>query len=116
MPHCHHCQKPVEHSTVVCPHCRTTLKAFGHPGVPLHRASGSESLCTRCRYHDDDSCTFPQRPHATTCTLFRDRDKPSRGASPPPKRSLLSSRQFLAGAIFVAIIAIALLWALLTLR
>jgi len=49
------------------------LKAHGHPGIPLHRAAAETSLCETCTYHFDDTCTFPQRPHAQTCTLYQDR-------------------------------------------
>ncbi len=47
------------------------LKAYGHPGIPLHRASGKEYLCDICTYHDDDTCNFPQRPYAKECTLYQ---------------------------------------------
>lgn len=47
------------------------LKAFGHPGIPLHRASNGESLCQTCVYDADDTCNFPQRPHAKECTLYQ---------------------------------------------
>ncbi len=47
------------------------LKAYGHPGIPLHRATGEEYLCQSCTYHADDSCTFPQRPYAKECTLYQ---------------------------------------------
>lgn len=48
------------------------LKAHGHPGIPLYRATADAALCESCTYHHDDTCTFPQRPHAETCTLYRD--------------------------------------------
>ena len=47
------------------------LKAYGHPGIPLHRATGTEYLCDSCTYHEDDTCNFPQRPHAKECTLYQ---------------------------------------------
>jgi hypothetical protein len=46
------------------------LKAFGHPGIPLYRATGEEFLCSTCTYHADDTCNFPQRPDARECTLY----------------------------------------------
>ena len=49
------------------------LKAYGHPGIPLHRAIGDVPLCDSCTYHEDDSCTFPKRPYAKECTLYQDR-------------------------------------------
>lgn len=30
-------------------------------------------LCETCTYDADDSCTFPQRPHARECTLYHNR-------------------------------------------
>lgn len=78
MPHCYRCQQLVDEQAVLCPHCKAPLKAFGHPGIPLYRAEtqGEEFLCDRCLYHEDNTCNFPQRPYAKTCTLFRDRDAP----------------------------------------
>lgn len=48
------------------------LKAYGHPGITLHRAVGDLPLCDSCTYHADDSCNFPQRPFAQECTLYDD--------------------------------------------
>lgn len=72
MPNCPRCHQSVSSSAVSCPYCRTQLKAFGHPGIPLHRASDQEYLCQSCTYDADDSCTFPQRPYAVECTLYHD--------------------------------------------
>lgn len=71
MANCPRCRQPVDALAVSCPYCRTPLKAYGHPGIPLHRATGEEYLCDSCTYHADDSCTFPQRPYATECTLYQ---------------------------------------------
>jgi hypothetical protein len=68
---CPRCHQSVDSEAVTCPHCRTTLKAFGHPGIPLHRATGKEYLCDSCTYHADDTCNFPQRPYAKECTLYQ---------------------------------------------
>ncbi|MBD2608739.1 zinc ribbon domain-containing protein [Scytonema hofmannii FACHB-248] len=68
---CPRCHQLVDSQAVSCPNCRTTLKAFGHPGIPLHRATGKEYLCDSCTYHTDDSCNFPQRPYAKECTLYQ---------------------------------------------
>ncbi|MEC4893234.1 MAG: zinc ribbon domain-containing protein [Oscillatoria sp. PMC 1051.18] len=76
MPDCPHCQQPVDVEAISCPHCRAILKAYGHPGIPLHQATAGDYLCDRCIYHEDDTCNFPQRPYAKTCTLFRDRHEP----------------------------------------
>jgi C4-type Zn-finger protein len=71
MPNCPHCHQSVDTKAVSCPYCRTPLKAFGHPGIPLHRATGKEYLCQSCTYHADDTCTYPQRPYAKECTLYQ---------------------------------------------
>ncbi len=67
---CPHCHQLVDSQAITCPYCRTTLKAYGHPGIPLHRATGEEYLCNSCTYHADDTCNFPQRPYAKDCTLY----------------------------------------------
>ncbi len=79
MSDCPRCHRPVQPRAIACPYCKTPLKAYGHPGIPLHRASGDAVLCDRCTYHADDTCTFPQRPHAKECTLFHDLDQPLTG-------------------------------------
>jgi hypothetical protein len=82
VPECPRCHQPVDSQAIACPHCRMTLKAYGHPGISLFRATGNESLCDTCLYHEDDSCNFPQRPHAKECTLYTDRTKPIVHAPP----------------------------------
>ncbi|MDH6068170.1 zinc ribbon domain-containing protein [Chrysosporum ovalisporum APH033B] len=67
---CPRCYQPVDGQAITCPYCRTTLKAYGHPGIPLHRATGKEYLCDSCTYHMDNTCNFPQRPYAKDCTLY----------------------------------------------
>ncbi|MCG6136697.1 MAG: zinc ribbon domain-containing protein [Nostoc sp. LLA-1] len=67
---CPHCHQLVDSQAITCPYCRTTLKAYGHPGIPLHRATGDEYLCDSCTYHADNTCNFPQRPYAKDCTLY----------------------------------------------
>lgn len=69
---CPRCHQSVEPRTIACPHCRTLLKAHGHPGIPLYRATGLEPLCLTCTYHADNTCTFPKRPEAIDCTLYDD--------------------------------------------
>ncbi len=68
---CPRCHQPVNRQAVTCPHCRNQLKAYGHPGIPLHRAARDEYLCDSCTYHIDDTCNFPQRPYAQECTLYQ---------------------------------------------
>jgi hypothetical protein len=91
MAHCPRCQQVVEIQAICCGRCGLTLKAHGHPGIPLHRATGAVSLCTTCAYHADDSCTFPQRPIAQTCTLYQSIDALQLAA---PLRSKPSQRRY----------------------
>ncbi|KYC39361.1 hypothetical protein WA1_32015 [Scytonema hofmannii PCC 7110] len=72
---CPRCHQPVNSQAVTCPHCRIELKAYGHPGIPLHRATGEKYLCDTCTYHVDESCTYPQRPHAKECILYQNIDE-----------------------------------------
>lgn len=71
---CPQCDRAILPRTITCPHCNLELKAHGHPGIDLHRAAGSESLCATCAYDADDSCTFPKRPNALSCTLYQSVD------------------------------------------
>jgi hypothetical protein len=68
---CPRCHQKVSPQAITCPYCRTQLKAYGHPGIPLHRAGKDEYLCDSCTYHADDTCNFPQRPYAKECTLYQ---------------------------------------------
>ncbi len=68
---CPRCQQSVRPTDLTCGICGEVLKAHGHPGMPLHRAVAGEFLCATCVYHADDSCSFPQRPQALSCTLYR---------------------------------------------
>lgn len=70
MPNCPRCGQSVQSNAIACPRCRTALKAHGHPGIILHRATGVESLCKTCIYDADDSCNYPQRPEARECTMY----------------------------------------------
>ncbi|MCX7595026.1 MAG: zinc ribbon domain-containing protein [Fischerella sp.] len=68
---CPRCHQPVDRQAINCPYCRTQLKAYGHPGIPLYRATKDQYLCDSCSYHADDTCNFPQRPYAKECTLYQ---------------------------------------------
>jgi len=68
---CPRCQHKVDSQALQCPYCANILKAYGHPGMTLHQAVTGEFLCQTCLYHGDDSCNFPQRPYATSCTLYK---------------------------------------------
>ncbi|MGB5973021.1 MAG: hypothetical protein WBG38_06870 [Nodosilinea sp.] len=81
---CPRCQATIEPATIQCPRCRLTLKAHGHPGISLHRTDGDVALCATCLYDADDTCNFPQRPHAETCTLYRSLDAAQEPELPAP--------------------------------
>ncbi len=81
---CPRCQATIEPTTIRCPRCQLTLKAHGHPGIPLHRTEGDGPLCATCVYDADDTCNFPQRPHAETCTLYRSVKASEEPALPKP--------------------------------
>jgi hypothetical protein len=76
MPTCPRCHQAVDTQAITCPRCRTALKAYGHPGISLHRATGDEPLCATCTYDVDNTCNFPQRPFARECTLYHDQRQP----------------------------------------
>ena len=76
MPYCPRCHKFVDSQAIICPHCQVTLKAHGHPGITLHQSMGETFLCESCVYDADDTCTFPQRPYAKTCTLYHNIAEP----------------------------------------
>jgi C4-type Zn-finger protein len=73
---CPHCHQRINSQVINCPRCRTPLKAHGHLGIPLHQAEGETILCDTCVYEADDTCTFPQRPYAKTCTLYQNKAEP----------------------------------------
>ena len=73
---CPQCQQAIASNDVTCPHCGFILKAYGHPGIPLHRSQGEGYLCDSCIYHADDTCDFPQRPFAQDCTLYHNQEQP----------------------------------------
>lgn len=93
MQNCPRCHQSITSKAITCPHCGTVLKAYGHPGITLHRTLGEEPLCETCTYHADDTCTFPQRPYAKECTLYHDRSQPLLQTDPiyAPRRSFLQS-------------------------
>ncbi|MEO1389106.1 MAG: zinc ribbon domain-containing protein [Cyanobacteria bacterium J06634_6] len=72
MPACPQCDRTITSEAIHCPHCNTLLKAHGHPGMPLYRAEANTYLCATCAYDADNSCNFPKRPTATSCTLYQD--------------------------------------------
>ncbi len=81
---CPRCQATIEPTAIQCPRCRLTLKAHGHPGMTLHRTEGDGFLCATCLYDADDTCNFPQRPDAETCTLYRSVNSTKELALPTP--------------------------------
>lgn len=76
MLNCPKCQQLISNQAIACSHCGTVIKAYGHPGITLHRTTGNTPLCQTCTYHSDDTCTFPKRPHAQECTLYHNIDQP----------------------------------------
>lgn len=96
MLNCPRCHQSLSSQAVTCSHCGTILKAYGHPGITLYRATGEPSLCESCSYHADDTCTFPQRPDAKECTLYDDITQPKRGADRlyTPRQNPLQSLKF----------------------
>jgi hypothetical protein len=86
MTSCPRCDRRVRDDAVSCPQCGYQLKAFGHPGIPLHRVEKDrDSLCPSCLYHHDDTCNFPQRPHAESCILYHNVEEPLTEAVPKRK-------------------------------
>ncbi|WP_013323278.1 hypothetical protein [Gloeothece verrucosa] len=84
---CPRCHQLVDKQAVRCPYCQNELKAFGHPGIPLYQAAKDSYLCESCLYHEDDSCNFPQRPYAQTCTLYQNKNEPLIAQLPQPSFS-----------------------------
>ncbi|MDV2998678.1 MAG: hypothetical protein N5P05_000284 [Chroococcopsis gigantea SAG 12.99] len=75
MPSCPRCQSAIDSTAIRCPHCYNELKAFGHPGITLHQAPKGTYLCSSCLYDRDDTCDYPQRPYADSCTLYQNHQK-----------------------------------------
>jgi Double zinc ribbon len=122
MPDCPRCRQPVDTKAIACPYCRTTLKAHGHPGIPLYRSPGIEPLCKTCVYDADDSCTFPKRPDARECTLYQDVAAPissryPRGVVQPAKYGgeFLSKAWFRRNFVWIALIGLVILSVVITL-
>lgn len=91
MPTCPTCHQSVDSQAIVCPFCRTPLKAHGHPGIPLYRAEGKAYLCQSCTYEADNTCNYPQRPYAKECTLYQDVNAV---AVAPPRRHRSTGLRF----------------------
>ncbi|NET61152.1 MAG: hypothetical protein F6K47_35000 [Symploca sp. SIO2E6] len=93
MPNCPRCDQSISSNAIACPHCGMTFKAYGHPGITLHRTMGEEYLCNSCTYHADDTCNFPQRSYAKECTLYQDMSQSQLDTGPiyTPRYSLVQS-------------------------
>ena len=76
MAKCPRCDRSVNRDALECPYCKNPLKAFGHPGIPVYQATDDNFLCDHCIYDADDSCNYPKRPYAKSCTMFHDKEKP----------------------------------------
>ncbi|KKJ00649.1 hypothetical protein [Prochlorothrix hollandica] len=90
---CPQCQRSISSDVPTCPHCGVTLVAYGHPGLVIQRSRDGTPLCDTCVYHRDDSCTFPHRPTAQDCTLYRDVSSPEPDLPPRSRRVHLSTGQ-----------------------
>ena len=109
---CPRCKQPVDSQAITCPKCNNPLKAFGHPGMPLYQSEDNTSLCDRCTYDRDDSCNFPKRPHAKTCTLFHDATVPlvSETVAPTSTRGMIGIKNWLyryRGMVAIALLIVA---------
>ena len=115
MPECPRCRQPVKADAIACAYCGTALKAFGHPGITLYRAEGEESLCATCTYDKDDTCNFPQRPHASECTLYDNVDKPVQSAIAAQPRLMMRKwvERNLGWLVLLGIILVSLLLAVM---
>ncbi|NEP60101.1 MAG: hypothetical protein F6K31_24360 [Symploca sp. SIO2G7] len=93
MLNCPRCHQSIKSDTIDCPRCGMVFKAYGHPGITLHRAMGEEYLCNSCTYHEDDTCDFPQHPYAKECTLYQDISQTQSYNEPvyAPRYSLIQS-------------------------
>jgi hypothetical protein len=113
---CPRCQQQVDSQAITCPYCRTELKAFGHPGIPLHRAAKNEYLCDTCTYHIDDSCNYPQRPTAKECTLYQNFEEYQVQQQQNPSSDKIQdwARRNQTLLLFVALFAVCLLIAIST--
>lgn len=117
MAECPRCHQRVDSQAVACPYCKFDLKAFGHPGIPLHRAREDSYLCDSCLYHLDDTCNFPQRPFAKDCTLYQNQDEPVVPTAPVSHPSwgitlLRWCRQHVAGLVLGGLLLVSLLLSL----
>ena len=114
MPICPRCQNQVKATDLKCPRCRLELKAYGHPGIELHRAIGDEVLCKSCAYHEDDSCTRPRRPYAKDCTLYQSVNAVEEAIAYAPKTSFLKTlwQRYSTWMILLVIFGICLLYVL----
>lgn len=113
MPSCPRCHQPVDTQAIECPTCQMTLKAFGHPGIPIYRAEPGEYLCSTCIYDQDDSCTFPQRPQATECTLYVTEAQAARfQATPPAYRPTRWSQRQIGWAAIALLVLVSIVLAL----
>lgn len=116
MPECPKCHQPISSRAIACPYCRTSLKAHGHPGMTLYRATSDEPLCLTCQYHLDDTCNFPKRPDAMDCTLYRDINQPSAAPAPGSASGFqvrLWFKRNLVWFLLLGLLLVSLLWTLM---
>ena len=115
MPICPRCEHQVKPTDLVCGRCGLQLKAHGHPSIELHQTGSGETLCQTCAYDADDTCTFPQRPYAKTCTLYQsiaaeaEREKGDLRSPPSPPSLKLFWHRYKVWLILLAIFGISLM-------
>ncbi|MGB3532679.1 MAG: zinc ribbon domain-containing protein [Microcoleaceae cyanobacterium] len=117
MAKCPRCDQRVDSQAVACPYCKFDLKAFGHRGIPLHRARSDTYLCHSCLYDHDDTCNFPQRPLAKDCILYQNQAEPvvpSDAISRPSLGTTITQwcRQHVAGLVLAGVLLVSLLLSL----
>jgi hypothetical protein len=112
MPQCVRCGSAIQSTDVKCKNCQAALKAFGHAGIELHRATGDTVLCDTCTYHADDSCTYDKRPFAKDCTLYRDIHQPIAPIHRPGARKPQGQPQI----VIIAIVICAILLLAIVMR
>lgn len=109
MPQCFRCGSTIQTTDVQCKTCGAALKAFGHAGIDLHRATGDQPLCHTCLYHADDSCNYEKRPNAQNCTLYRDQHRPIAEIQRPGARKAGSTHSILLiAAVLLGILLLAI--------
>ncbi|MEM8611250.1 MAG: zinc ribbon domain-containing protein [Cyanobacteria bacterium P01_H01_bin.105] len=113
MPSCPRCHQSISGTAITCSNCGLELKAHGHPGIELYRSQKGTYLCESCSYHQDDTCTFPQRPQATTCTLYQSAEMLTQRPTPSEIYLIPWWRKHLGWLLLAGVVMVSLLLTLL---